>query len=1351
MAAVVLGLTPSMGDAFFGSTGGAEPPVNRRSFVQRDAVRFCGERATDFLESLGGMAAAATVSDWRMMEVACSAFAGTWTGIRATLDARGSASAPGVRWRFTDALSVVDTDDALLNSLLPDPAWVDARCNCAWDAGFPRDVLRVDGNLTDNVCVYLHNRACDGLEGAAWLACVRPAVGPPAERWRGVYLRNAPCTLQLPAACCGFAEPLEDAPNTRSEKYVNARPRFATASFPDNPVLDVRVADAWPPGTVLLQARTAALAGMTTAPTPPQTPPQTVPVADDDCRGVFITKTLDNSAGMPQAMTQLRLLAIKPGGSTGGGEGSPSTRSAAPVVTLDPIRGALLFTGSGVHDSSSSSSSSDRDSGRVGRSVRVQLGVLDGAGCPGVEPLEVRVTVLPSYRVDGADGAPPPSDVEPADGGVAAKRAWAPNSPPLLLLGVPADNAPLWPHRTDAPPAVVFPLAGQGTGTDMTVVAFDSDPCPPPAGVKGGISRSCAAARVDAVVIAAGSSCPTCQVLVRVSRPLEDHAVVDLPSHNAGTPGSGAAAYSVTNITLSLRPVQAAFPWPAGAPGDSIVSIVTLRACDGLGSCTDSARVTADPDGVVGGDVRVMHIGLACSAPCGGEAPVELAGCAIGGGGATHNRVCFSWPQVAFGRSPAALYGSSALEPLQADPPALTGVVASMLVALAWVVLHVGIAAAACGGGARSCSCSRGAGLQHAIVALDAWGSGTTTKGLSPAVRRRRTASAARAARRSLACTWAAAGCVLLLCTACVLASLPVADAGSVQALVAAALRPPGTAWVHPAVPPLPRPVLLEVLQRVEALRGGAPAVPVPVAEWLRLAILACLAASVGGRLLLPVAVTRRVDALLRASADNASPMGGIVIDDSLGTLSTAARLHQAATLVASAAATACMDAAWGYRVLAGSAATRLALLQVLCAPPLLYSSELLPDLVARLVAGRLPASSSSSAAAALPESTRYAAQQLTLRLRRAVRHDVLVLGALADAPLAALLAWALSERVLRASSPLATVFLAAAGVHAAGFVSLAAPWRWFELGAHAASLSSRSWRCCGSMGRRPASDSPTPASDAAAQQQQQQLVEPARAYLAQHSLLARVLARLAPPSVEAALVEAYAAVHSDVLPLLAAASPAHGAALWGAVGKRGQGAEVEAEEVEVGGVSPLGAALAAAAAAGGGGGKPPPPSPSHQPTLIRLGGGEPPRARAPAPAPASVAAAATAAVAVPAPALVAVSAPAASGNRAAAGERHGDDSSQSREQRNDGGGEGQHKVALDFGRAAAATAAVPETHKMALEWAPPTPAAAAPVPAAATFAVTPVGGAPPPRSHGHAQGHRPTAAAAKVALEWQQ
>jgi hypothetical protein len=93
------------------------------------------------------------------------------------------------------------------------------------------------------------------------------------------------------------------------------------------------------------------------------------------------------------------------------------------------------------------------------------------------------------------------------------------------------------------------------------------------------------------------------------------------------------AALSVTNFTVSLRPAQGVLAWRAGAPGDSIVSAVTLRACDGLGGCTDSARAAAEPYGVVGPDVRVVHVGLACSAPCGGgtrgpsdaPAPAEVA------------------------------------------------------------------------------------------------------------------------------------------------------------------------------------------------------------------------------------------------------------------------------------------------------------------------------------------------------------------------------------------------------------------------------------------------------------------------------------------------------------------------------------------------------------------------------------------------------------------------------------------------------------------------------------------------------------------------------------------------------
>ena len=504
-AAIILVQTPSMGKSFYGTA-----PVLTRSFPQQDAAGFCRERA-DIFDTQGGMAAAATVSDWRMMELACSSFSGLWTGIRATLDDRGSASAPGVRWRFTGVLSAVDTDDALLNSLRPDPDWSDARCNCAWDAGYPRDVLRSDGNLTDNVCVYLHNRACDGLDGDAWRDCARPAVPPPAERWRGVYLRNAPCSLQLPSACCSFQDLPGESGSNLTPPRNNEPPRFAAPSFPDNPALDVRVADAWPPGTVLLQR---------------------VPAVDADCRScVLAGRADDNSAGAPYAMTQLRLLSVEPGGSAGNGS---SSAVAAPVITLDPIRGALLYTGSGGANSSSGGS-------RAGASTRVRLGVLDEAGCTGVEPLEVRVTVLPSYRVDGDASAPLPPDAERPHGGFVARRTWAPNSPPLLLPGVPAENASLWPHRAVAPPAVVFALAGQGAGTDVSVVAYDSDPCPPPA-ARGGVSRTCAAARVDAVIMDAGT-CPTCEVLVRTRRPQEGAlpVTVDDGANNSTSAASAAA------------------------------------------------------------------------------------------------------------------------------------------------------------------------------------------------------------------------------------------------------------------------------------------------------------------------------------------------------------------------------------------------------------------------------------------------------------------------------------------------------------------------------------------------------------------------------------------------------------------------------------------------------------------------------------------------------------------------------------------------------------------------------------------------------------------------------------------
>ena len=794
---------------------------------------------------------------------------------------------------------------------------------------------------------------------------------------------------------------------------------------------------------------------------------------------------------------------------------------------------------------------------------------------------------------------------------------------------------------------------------------------------------------------------------------------------------------------MSLRPARGALLWRAGAPGDSIVSAFILRACDGLGGCTDSARAAAEPYSVVGPDVFVLHIGLACSALCSGDAPVEVAGCAIGGGGVTHNRVCLSWPQVAFGQSPAMLYGPS-LVALLAEPPALAGGALCMLIALGWLLLHVDIAAAVCA--ARACSRSRSGGramaAQLAMAEADDVGSGAApAKSPSPAMLRRRAAAAASVARRSLACTWAAAGCALLVCAVCVLAALPVGDKGGLlQGLVATALRPPGTAWAHPALSPLPAPVLRAVVERAERLRGGAPA-PEPASEWLRLALVACLLASLAGRLLLPIAMVRRVGALLRASTDNVLPMGGIVMDDSLGTLRprTAARLHKAATLVVSAAATAVKDAAWGYGVLAGSVSTLPALLQVLASPPLLYSSCLLPVLVARLVAGRLlPPESSAMPAAATPESAHYSALLLTQYLRRAVRADVLVLGTLADAPLVALLACALSA--LRASSPLAAVCFAAAGVHALGYVSLAAPWRWFELGAHAAAAASSRGGCCGGgAGRRPASGSGAPPADADVsqqqrqqqqqQQQQQQLVEPARAYLAQHSLLVRALTRLAPPSVEAALVEAYVAVNSDVLPLLAAAASVHGAASWGGVGgKRAQAAEAAVEEV--GGISPLGAALATAAAKGGRGGKQPqraPAPPAAGGQRATTSAGEPPgvedlrSSSRPAPDEGSIGSG-------------------SSGGVGVGGIGSGGGSS--------GGGE---KAALNFSRRSAA----PTPGKVALDWsatpvdaaaaAPAVAAAAAAAAAAAPAARTRVdlvstgGGAPPAIDRG-----------AQAALDWQ-
>ena len=798
---------------------------------------------------------------------------------------------------------------------------------------------------------------------------------------------------------------------------------------------------------------------------------------------------------------------------------------------------------------------------------------------------------------------------------------------------------------------------------------------------------------------------------------------------------------------MSLRPARGALLWRAGAPGDSIVSAFILRACDGLGGCTDSARAAAEPYSVVGPDVFVLHIGLACSALCSGDAPVEVAGCAIGGGGVTHNRVCLSWPQVAFGQSPAMLYGPSLLA-LLAEPPALAGGALCMLIALGWLLTHVDIAAAVCAARACSRSRSRSGGramaAQLAMAEADDVGSGAApAKSPSPAMLRRRAAAAASVARRSLACTWAAAGCALLVCAVCVLAALPVGDKGGLlQGLVATALRPPGTAWAHPALSPLPAPVLRAVVERAERLRGGAPA-PEPASEWLRLALVACLLASLVGRLLLPIAMVRRVGALLRASTGNVLPMGGIVMDDSLGTLRprTAARLHKAATLVASAAATAVKDAAWGYGVLAGNVSTLPALLQVLASPPLLYSSCLLPVLVARLVAGRLLPPEASLAAT--PESARYSALLLTQYLRRAVRADVLVLGALADAPLVALLAWALSA--LRASSPLAAVCFAAAGVHALGYVSLAAPWRWFELGAHAAAAASSRGGCRGGgAGRRPASGSGAPPADAVAsqqqrqqqqqQQQQQQLVEPARAYLAQHSLLVRALTRLAPPSVEAALVEAYVAVNSDVLPLLAAAASVHGAASWGGVGgKRAQAAEAAVEEV--GGISPLVAALATAAAKGGRGGKQPqraPAPPAAGGQRATTSAGEPPgvedlrSSSRPAPDEGSV------------------------GSGSSGGVGSGGGSS--------GGGE---KVALNFSRSAAA----PAPGKVALDWsAAPVDAAAAaaaaavaaPAAAVPAAAVAPVAAATAARTRvnlaGTDGGSPPAvdrAGGAKTALDW--
>lgn len=124
--------------------------------------------------------------------------------------------------------------------------------------------------------------------------------------------------------------------------------------------------------------------------------------------------------------------------------------------------------------------------------------------------------------------------------------------------------------------------------------------------------------------------------------------------------GMSPVAFAQNILSIVLSPRAPRLEWPSdNVNSDAFIIEYTLRACDGLGACTNSTLARAEPDGIVGPDLHLTWLRLLCSPPCAGATPLEVVPCAVGTashGVLYHNRVCLSVELATFGRRIVGLY-----------------------------------------------------------------------------------------------------------------------------------------------------------------------------------------------------------------------------------------------------------------------------------------------------------------------------------------------------------------------------------------------------------------------------------------------------------------------------------------------------------------------------------------------------------------------------------------------------------------------------------------------------------------------------------------------------------------------